>query len=159
MGKSPLEIIIRFQPMMPNTIASTYGRKSPAAQKLTSEWHEETKITRAYLDKAERRMKKWADLRKRHVEYKEGNRVMVNLLRQQFKTLRKIHKGLMSQYEGPFSSLDFITHLIFGLGRAYYPVVVYINANVLKMSVNEGKPYFGPQLLLVEIVKVLTKHT
>lgn len=38
----------------------------------------------------------------------------------------------------PVSSLDFITHLISGLGQSYYPVVVYIEANVLKMSVNEA---------------------
>ena len=30
----------------------------------------------------------------------------------------------------PISSLDFITHLISGLGQPYYPVVVYIEANV-----------------------------
>ncbi|KAL9438087.1 hypothetical protein AB3S75_023871 [Citrus x aurantiifolia] len=36
------------------------------------------------------------------------------------------------------SSLDFITHLISGLGQPYYPVVVYIEANVLKMSINKA---------------------
>ena len=34
--------------------------------------------------------------------------------------------------------MDFITHLISGLGQPYYPVVVYIEANVLKMSINEA---------------------
>lgn len=38
----------------------------------------------------------------------------------------------------PVSSLDFIIHLISGLGQPYYPVVVYIKANVLKMSINEA---------------------
>ena len=38
----------------------------------------------------------------------------------------------------PISSLDFITHLISGLGQPYYPVVVYIEANILKMSINEA---------------------
>ena len=88
--------------MTPNAIASTYEGKSPAAHKLAREWHEEADITRAYLDKAERRMKKRADSRRRHVEYKEGDQVMVKLLPQQFKTLRKVHKGLVRQYEGPF---------------------------------------------------------
>ena len=36
------------------------------------------------------------------------------------------------------SSLDFITHLISGLGQPYYPVVVYIKANVLRMSINKA---------------------
>lgn len=38
----------------------------------------------------------------------------------------------------PVCSLDFITHLIFGLDQPYYPMVVYIEANVLKMSINEA---------------------
>ena len=88
--------------MTPNAIASTYGGKSPAAHKLAREWHEEADITRAYLDKAARKMKKWADTRRRHVEYKEGDQVMIKLLPQQFKTLRKVHKGLVRRYEGPF---------------------------------------------------------
>ncbi|KAH9753791.1 Endonuclease [Citrus sinensis] len=99
-GKSPFEIIMGFQPMTPN--ASTYGGKSPAAHKLAREWHEEADITQAYLDKAARKMKKWADTRRRHVEHKEGDQVMIKLLPQQFKTLRKVHKGLVRRYEGPF---------------------------------------------------------
>lgn len=38
----------------------------------------------------------------------------------------------------PVSSLNFITDLISGLGESYYPVVVYIEANILKMSINEA---------------------
>ena len=94
-GKSPFEIIMGFQPTTPNAIASTYEGKSPAAHKLAREWHEEADITRAYLDRAARRMKKWADSRRRHIEYKEGDQVMVKLLPQQFKTLRKVDKGLV----------------------------------------------------------------
>ncbi|KAH9706417.1 Endonuclease [Citrus sinensis] len=93
-GKSPFEIIMGFQPTTPNAIASTYEGKSLAVHKLAREWHEEADITRAYRDKAARRMKKWADSRRRHVEYKEGDQVMVKLLPQQFKTLRKVDKGL-----------------------------------------------------------------
>ena len=36
------------------------------------------------------------------------------------------------------SSFDFITHLIYGLYQLYYPMVGYIEANVLKMSINEA---------------------
>ncbi|KAH9698429.1 hypothetical protein KPL71_024008 [Citrus sinensis] len=38
----------------------------------------------------------------------------------------------------PVTSLHFITHLISGLGQPYYPVVVYIEANLAKMTVNEA---------------------
>lgn len=40
------------------------------------------------------------------------------------------------------STLNFLTHLIFGLGLSYYPVVVYIEANMTKMIVNEACLYF-----------------
>ena len=53
-----------FQPMTPNDIASTYEGKSLVAHKLAREWYEEIDITRAYLDKVARKMKKWADTRK-----------------------------------------------------------------------------------------------
>ena len=49
-GKSPFEIVMGFQPMTPNAIASTYGGKGPTAHKLAREWHEEAGIMRAYLD-------------------------------------------------------------------------------------------------------------
>lgn len=35
-------------------------------------------------------------------------------------------------------TLDFLTHLISRLGQPYYPVVVYIKANLAKMIVNEA---------------------
>lgn len=36
------------------------------------------------------------------------------------------------------SSLDFLTHLISGLSQPYYTVIVYIEANLAKMIVNEA---------------------
>ena len=38
----------------------------------------------------------------------------------------------------PVSSLNFITDLISCLGQSCYHVVVYIEANILKMSINEA---------------------
>ncbi|RVW33013.1 hypothetical protein CK203_107572 [Vitis vinifera] len=50
-------------------------------------------------------MKKWADKKRRHTEYKVGDMVLVKLLPQQFKSLRPVHKGLVRRYEGPFPIL------------------------------------------------------
>ncbi|KAK2999667.1 LOW QUALITY PROTEIN: hypothetical protein RJ639_024572, partial [Escallonia herrerae] len=47
-------------------------------------------------------MKKWADKRRRQKEYNLGDMVMLKLLPQQFKSFRKVHKGLIQKYEGPF---------------------------------------------------------
>nr|GEU54042.1 hypothetical protein [Tanacetum cinerariifolium] len=75
---------------------------SPASYKMMKEWHEQVDMAQASLDKATKRMKKWADERSRHVEFEVGDQVMVKLLPQQFKSLRKVHKGLIQRYEGPF---------------------------------------------------------
>ncbi|KAK2974853.1 hypothetical protein RJ640_027904 [Escallonia rubra] len=60
------------------------------------------RMWRSYLDKAARKMKKWADMRREPKEYNLGDMVMVKLLPQQFKSLRKVHKWLIRNYEGPF---------------------------------------------------------
>ncbi|GJW39869.1 putative nucleotidyltransferase, ribonuclease H [Tanacetum coccineum] len=75
---------------------------SPAAYKTIKEWHEQADLARASLDKAAKKMKKWANEKRRHVEFEVGDQVMVKLLPQQFKSLRKVHKGLIRRYEGHF---------------------------------------------------------
>ena len=57
------------------------------------------------MDKATKKMKKWADKKQRHTEYKVGDMVLVKLLLQQFKSLRPVHKGLVKRYEGSFPIL------------------------------------------------------
>ena len=47
-------------------------------------------------------MKKWADGKRRHVEYSVGDLVMVKNLPTQHKSTRPLHKGLVRKYEGPF---------------------------------------------------------
>ncbi|GKB94783.1 putative nucleotidyltransferase, ribonuclease H [Tanacetum coccineum] len=75
-GKSPFELATGRQPMTPNSLAASY--KGTA-----------------------KKMKKWVDERKRHVEFEVGDQVMVKLFPQQFKSLRKVHKGLIRRYEAP----------------------------------------------------------
>ena len=57
------------------------------------------------MNKAAKKMKKWADKKRRHTEYKVGDMVLVKLLPQQFKSLRLVHKGLVRRYEGLFPIL------------------------------------------------------
>ncbi|KAL6124890.1 hypothetical protein ACLB2K_077398 [Fragaria x ananassa] len=60
-------------------------------------------------------MKKWADKKRRHVEFKEGDLVLVKLLSQQFKSFRKVHKGLVRKYEGPFEVIKRIDKVSYKL--------------------------------------------
>ncbi|GJZ92010.1 putative nucleotidyltransferase, ribonuclease H [Tanacetum coccineum] len=100
--KSPFELAMGRQPLTPNALAASYEESSPAAYKTMKEWHEQTDLARASLDKAAKKMKKWADEKRRHVEFEVRDQVMVKLLPQQFKSLRKVHNGLIRRYEGPF---------------------------------------------------------
>ncbi|KAK2998470.1 hypothetical protein RJ639_023244, partial [Escallonia herrerae] len=79
-----------------------HKRRSPLAAQVARSWNEQADVARSYLDKAGRKMKKWADKRRRPKEYNLGDMVMLKLLPQQFKSFRRVHKGLIRKYEGPF---------------------------------------------------------
>ncbi|KAK3013577.1 hypothetical protein RJ639_008756 [Escallonia herrerae] len=101
-NQSPFEIAIGQQPLTPLTLAGDYKGRSPLAAQVARSWNEQADVARSYLDKAGRKMKKWADKRRRPKEYNLGDMVMLKLLPQQFKSFRKVHKGLIRKYEGPF---------------------------------------------------------
>nr|GEZ62005.1 mannose-P-dolichol utilization defect 1 protein homolog 2-like [Tanacetum cinerariifolium] len=72
-GKSHFELVTGHQPLTPNSLAASYDGSSRTAYKTIKEWHEQADIARASLDKATKRMKKWADERRRHVEFEVGD--------------------------------------------------------------------------------------
>jgi Chromo (CHRromatin Organisation MOdifier) domain len=69
---------------------------------MAKSWQEQADEARSCMAKAAKRMKKWADKKRRPASYQVGEKVMVKLLPQQFKAFRKVHKGLIRKYEGPF---------------------------------------------------------
>lgn len=66
-GKSPFELVAGRQPLTPNALSS-------AAYTTMKEWYEQADLARASLDKADKKMKKWVDKKRRHVEYKVGDK-------------------------------------------------------------------------------------
>ena len=101
-GLSPFELATGQQPLTPHTLAVGYQGPSPAAFKFAKGWHEKSDLAKAYLAKAAKKMKKWADAKRRHLEFEEGDLVMVKLLPHQSRRFAKVHKGLVRRYEGPF---------------------------------------------------------
>ena len=85
---------------MPHTIITSYTGRCPAAYKVAKSWHEQTDIARAHLDKATKRMKKWADSKRRHLEFNVGDMVLVKIVPAQHKSTRSLHKGLIQKYDG-----------------------------------------------------------
>ena len=73
MGQSPFEIVLGRQPFTPNTIALGYTRTSPPAYKFARDWQENQNLVRAHLSRAIKRMKKFADKKRRPVKYQVGD--------------------------------------------------------------------------------------
>ena len=99
-SKSPFEIVSGQQPLTPNAVAMGYSGDSPAAHQFAHNWQEQHDLVRLYLQKAAKRMKKWADEKRRGVQFQIGDLVLVKL----YIILRhkKLHKGLVRRYEGPY---------------------------------------------------------
>ena len=60
-NKSPFELNTGQQPLTPHTLTIGYTRRSPTAFKFVKGWHEQANISCSYLDKATKKMKKWAN--------------------------------------------------------------------------------------------------
>ncbi|KAM1508653.1 hypothetical protein ACFX10_017925 [Malus domestica] len=114
-GKSPFELAIGQQPLTPNTVVTGYTGNSPAAFKTAKEWQLAHELARAHLEKASKKMKKWADRKRRNVEFQTGDQVFVKLNASQHKSTRGLHKSLLRKYEGPFP-------IIKKVGKAAYVV-------------------------------------
>ena len=69
---------------------------------MAKAWEEQVDLARSYLDKAAWKMKKFADRKRRPMDYQIGDRVMVKLNPRQFKSLQSVNQNLIRKYEGPF---------------------------------------------------------
>ncbi|KAE8734320.1 hypothetical protein F3Y22_tig00000773pilonHSYRG00160 [Hibiscus syriacus] len=101
-NQSPFEIVTGQQPLTPNAIATGYKGPNPTAYQFAKEWQEQHELARACLHKAGKRTKKWADRKRRDVNFEVGDLVLAKLsgiLRNPY------HKGLVRRYEGPFKVL------------------------------------------------------
>ncbi|GKV33019.1 hypothetical protein SLEP1_g41575 [Rubroshorea leprosula] len=100
--QSPFEITTGQQPLPPHYVTRGYTGASPAAYNWAKDWQKQLDVAKVYLDKASKKMKKWADKERRPLEFQVGDLVMVKLPAQQFKAYRQVHKGLVRRYEGPY---------------------------------------------------------
>lgn len=138
-NKSPFEIVTGQQPLMPHTVDGPYTGKSPRAYNFTKEWKQGNEVARAYLEKASKRMKKWADQGKRPLEFQVGDLVLVKLTPEQLRFLRNRDRRLVRKYEG-------LVPVVAKIGKASYRVEPPAWMKVhLVFHVSCLKPYHADQ--------------
>lgn len=102
--------------MTPNAIAADYRGKSPLAHRFTKEWQERNEIARLFLEKAAKRMKKWADEKRRPRDFRIGDLVLIKIQADKVHAFRRnVHRGLIRRYDGPYPIIERI-------GKAAYRV-------------------------------------
>ncbi|KAL6329497.1 hypothetical protein AAG906_021505 [Vitis piasezkii] len=92
-NKSSFELATGQQPLTPHTLTISYTRRSPVAFKFAKGWHKQADIAHSYLDKVAKKMKKWADKKQCHTEYKVGDMLPPRL---------KIHPVFHASYLKPY---------------------------------------------------------
>ncbi|TYK01597.1 reverse transcriptase [Cucumis melo var. makuwa] len=104
-GRSPFEIVSGRQPVLPHLVDHPFAGKNPQALNFTKEWKQTNDIARAYLEKASKRMKKWADKKRRPLEFRAGDQVLIKLRPKQVRFRGRKDQRLVRKYEGPVQVL------------------------------------------------------
>ncbi|OMO92033.1 hypothetical protein CCACVL1_06931 [Corchorus capsularis] len=101
--------------------SSSWGYPEPAsitvlnlaAYKFAKEWQEQADLAHVCLHKAAKRTKKWADKKRRDMEYQVWDLVLVKL----YTTLKNpgLHTGLVRQYKSPFRVLRRVGKIVYKL--------------------------------------------
>ncbi|KAL0295731.1 UNVERIFIED_CONTAM: hypothetical protein Scaly_3090700 [Sesamum calycinum] len=100
--KSAFEIVTAQQPLFPHTLNSPQGVRSPLARSFSHEWKQNVEIARSCLEKAQKRMKKYADNNCSFDEFNAGDLVMVKVPDPRLsKSSRGRDPQLMQKYVGP----------------------------------------------------------
>ncbi|ERN18087.1 hypothetical protein AMTR_s00046p00226540 [Amborella trichopoda] len=64
-GRNPFQLVTRQQPLTPTSLLESYGGRNLAAYRFVKGWHKKTNLARSYLEKAAKRMKNWANKKRR----------------------------------------------------------------------------------------------
>lgn len=136
-GKSPFEIVTGQQPTVPVALPSGYTDKDPVSCRMAKQWTSRLEETTLYLEKAARKMKKWAYKHRGASSFKVGDKVFFKVMPTQFRSHRKLHKGLVPRYKGPYEIIRKVGKVSFELKLPQSMIVHPVfHASMLK-------PYYG----------------
>ncbi|XP_075077299.1 uncharacterized protein LOC142164033 [Nicotiana tabacum] len=87
---------------------------------------------KSYLDKTAKKLKKFADRKRRPTGYRVGDIVMVKFNPRQFKALPGIHLNLIRKYEGPFKIVSKVGKISYKLDMpSYLKIYLVFHASML----------------------------
>nr|XP_033508465.1 uncharacterized protein LOC117273398 [Nicotiana tomentosiformis] len=132
-GRTPFELATGQQPQTPHSLPATFEGKSLGAYHMAKGWEEHLDTAKSYLDKAAKKMKKFADRKRRPTDYRVGDMVMVKFNPRQFKALRGMHQNLIRKYEGPFKIVAKVGKISYKLDMPSYIKIYHVfHASMLK---------------------------
>ncbi|KAL0388133.1 UNVERIFIED_CONTAM: Transposon Ty3-G Gag-Pol polyprotein [Sesamum radiatum] len=117
-GMSRFKLAYGQQPTTPHEVSvQRTGGKCPAAYRYARSKQELLDEAKDSLAKAQRRMKKYADMGRRHVEFNAGDQVLLKLTPQIWKKIssKSVHRGLIPKYDGPFEVMSKVGSLAYRL--------------------------------------------
>lgn len=96
-------------------------------------FEEQLDAAKSYLEKTARKMRKFADRKRRPTNYKVDDMVLVKFNPRQFKALRGMHQGLVRRYEGLFRIIAKVGNISYKLELPPYLKIHHVfHASVLK---------------------------
>ncbi|XP_070029989.1 uncharacterized protein [Nicotiana sylvestris] len=96
-------------------------------------WEEQLDTAKSYLDKATKKMKKFADRKRRPIDYRVGDIVMVKFNPRQLKALRGMHQNPICKYEGTFKIVTKVGKISCKLDMpSYLKIYPVFHASMLK---------------------------
>ncbi|XP_070022786.1 uncharacterized protein [Nicotiana sylvestris] len=75
-GRTTCELATGQQPQTPHSLPVAFEGKSLGAYRMAKGWEEQLDTAKSYLDKAAKKMKKFADRKRRPMDYRVGDMVM-----------------------------------------------------------------------------------
>ncbi|KAL8159561.1 hypothetical protein V2J09_001098 [Rumex salicifolius] len=92
-----------------------------------------SRVGESHLTKAQKRMKKWVDTRRRPLEFRVGDLALMKLFPQQLKSQCQVSKGLLRRYEGSYEILAKVGKVAYKLALPdSLKVYLVVHVSILK---------------------------